>query len=104
MLQNYFKIAWRHLLRHKSYAFINLLGLTLGITCGILIFTLVTFELGYDTFHPNKDRIYRIVTDLEVGHRSFAGGIFVENAFFLLVDKIRVDLGFAHPELHAAVH
>jgi len=74
MLKNYFKIAWRHLLRHKSYAFINLLGLTLGITCGILIFTLVTFELGYDSFHPNKDRIYRIVTEVHHDDISYNPG------------------------------
>ncbi|MES1161202.1 MAG: ABC transporter permease, partial [Bacteroidota bacterium] len=74
MLKNYFKIAWRHLLRHKSYAFINVLGLTLGITCGILIFTLVTFELSYDTFHPNKDRIYRIVTEVHHDDISYNPG------------------------------
>ena len=58
------KIAWRHLLRNKSYAFINILGLTLGITCGILIFTLVTYEGSFDAFHTDKDRIYRIVTEV----------------------------------------
>jgi len=64
MLKNYFKIAWRTLLRQKSYTAINVIGLTLGISAAILIFTLVSYQLSFDTFHPNKDRIYRIVTDL----------------------------------------
>ncbi|MFL9483579.1 ABC transporter permease [Chitinophagaceae bacterium LWZ2-11] len=63
MLKNYFKIAWRNLKRNKSYAFINVLGLSLGMACGILIFTLVTYHLSFDTFHKDKNRIYRITTE-----------------------------------------
>jgi predicted permease len=64
MLKNYFKIAWRTLLRQKTYTAINVVGLTLGISASILIFTLVSYHLSFDDFHPDKDRIYRIVTDL----------------------------------------
>src|SRR5215813_11183729 len=62
MLKNYFKIAWRTLLRQKSYTAINVVGLTLGISAAILIFTLVSYQLSFDSFHPNKDRIYRVTT------------------------------------------
>src|ERR1700744_3833575 len=64
MLKNYFKIAWRSLLRYKSYTGINIFGLTLSITAALLIFTLVSYQLSFDKFHHNKDRIYRIVTEL----------------------------------------
>ena len=64
MIRNYFKIAWRTLLRHTSYTVINIIGLTLGIAAAILIFTLISYQLSFDDFHHNKDRIYRIVTDL----------------------------------------
>jgi predicted permease len=63
MLSNYIKIARRNIFRNKAYSTINILGLALGIGCAILIFTLVTFHLSYDTFHAKKDRIYRITSE-----------------------------------------
>lgn len=62
MLVNYFKIAFRTLLKFKGYAFINLLGLALGLTAGILIMIYVIDEVSYDNFHSKADRIYRLTT------------------------------------------
>ncbi|MEI9917630.1 MAG: ABC transporter permease [Bacteroidota bacterium] len=64
MLRNHFKIAARNLARNQAYTIINIICLTFGITCAILIFGLVSYHLSFDTFHSNKDRIYRIITEL----------------------------------------
>lgn len=63
MLRNYFKIAWRNLLRQKGYAGINILGLAIGIAACLLILQYVSFELSFEDFHANKDRIYRVHQD-----------------------------------------
>ncbi len=62
MLKNYFTVAIRTLLRFKGFAFINLLGLSLGLTAGILILIFVVDELSFDGFHEKKDRTYRVLT------------------------------------------
>lgn len=61
MIKNYFKIAWRSLIKNKVYSFINLSGLTIGMTCFILIAFYIQFELSFDKHIENSDRIYRIV-------------------------------------------
>jgi putative ABC transport system permease protein len=65
MLKNYFKIAVRNLWKHKAFSIINILGLTVGLTAGFLIFLYVSFELSYDNFHSKADRIYRVVADIK---------------------------------------
>ncbi|HEX9654708.1 MAG TPA: ABC transporter permease [bacterium] len=60
MLKNYLKIALRNSLKHKGYSLINVLGLAIGMTCCLLIFLFVQDELAFDTFHPDRDRIYRV--------------------------------------------
>ncbi len=64
MVKNYFKTAYRNLLRNKVYATINILGLALGITCCLVIFLIVKFELSFDNFHSKGDRIYRVTSEL----------------------------------------
>lgn len=65
MFRNFFKIALRNLWKHKVFSFINILGLTVGMTACFLIFMYVRFELSYDAFHSKADRIYRVVADLK---------------------------------------
>src|ERR1041385_7676793 len=65
MLKNYIKIAFRNLWRHRVFSFINIMGLTVGMTACLLIFLYVRFEMSYDTFHTKANRIYRVVTDLK---------------------------------------
>lgn len=60
MLKNYFKIAFRNLIRHKAYSLINISGLAIGMASSILILLWVQNELSYDRFHANADQLYRI--------------------------------------------
>ncbi|MDN5201094.1 ABC transporter permease [Fulvivirgaceae bacterium BMA10] len=61
MLKNYIKIALRNLWRNKVYSLINILGLTIGITCSCLLSLYLNNEWSFDTFHTKSDRIYRVV-------------------------------------------
>ena len=63
MIKNYFKIAWRNIMRQKGYSGINIIGLAIGIAACLLILQYVSFELSYENFHANKDRIYRVQQD-----------------------------------------
>ena len=63
MFRNYLKIAWRNIIRQKGYSGINIVGLAIGIAACLLILQYVSFELSYENFHVNKDRIYRVRQD-----------------------------------------
>lgn len=63
MFRNYLKFAWRNLLQHKVYSFINLAGLTIGLASSILILLWVQNEMSYDQFQKNGSRIYRVVSE-----------------------------------------
>jgi putative ABC transport system permease protein len=63
MFKNYFKTAWRNLLRHKLFSGLNILGLASGMACSILIFLWVQNELSFDKFNRDADRIYRVTAE-----------------------------------------
>jgi len=65
MIKNYLRIAFRNLWRHKGFAILNIIGLSVGMTAFFLIFLYVRFELSYDSFHSKADRIYRLVSDVK---------------------------------------
>jgi putative ABC transport system permease protein len=67
MFNNYFKIAWRNLKRNKGYTAINVVGLAVGIAVCMMIFIIIQFQTSFDTFHPKKDRVYRILTESHHG-------------------------------------
>jgi putative ABC transport system permease protein len=58
MIRNYFKIAFRNIIRNKTFALINILGLAVGMACFILITLWIRDETSYDKFHTNKDNLY----------------------------------------------
>ncbi len=60
MLQNYIKVAFRNLLKHKAYSIINISGLGVGLACVFIIFLFIKIETSYDKFHENGKDIYRL--------------------------------------------
>jgi putative ABC transport system permease protein len=63
MLRNYFKTAWRHLTRNRTFSAINISGLAIGMAACLLILQYVSFKLSYDQFHEHAPDIYRVVND-----------------------------------------
>jgi putative ABC transport system permease protein len=62
MIRNYFKTAFRNLYRNKIYSFINIAGLSIGLSCAILILLYVKDEVSFDKFLKNVNNIYRVVS------------------------------------------
>ena len=71
MIKYNFIIAWRNMLRNRFPAFLNILGLALGVAASLFIFLYVFYESGYDKFHQNADRIYRIGLHGKMGETEF---------------------------------
>jgi putative ABC transport system permease protein len=71
MLRNYFITAFRNLFREKGSTVINVAGLTLGITCSMVLFLLVRHLSSFDKFHVNRERIYRVVTEADGNSGKF---------------------------------
>jgi putative ABC transport system permease protein len=84
MFKNYFKIAWRNIYRNKAYSIINILGLALGVCACIVIFLITSFEFSFDKFHPDGNRIYRIVGESQSksGDKMFLNNIIPDVAGF----------------------
>jgi len=59
MLKNFFKTAYRNIIKYKAYSIINFVGLACGLALALLIITYVRSELGYDRFQEKADRLYR---------------------------------------------
>ena len=63
MIRNYFKTAFRNLLRRKNYTIINITGLAAGIAICLIIFIVIRYEMSFDNYHEKKDRVYRVLTE-----------------------------------------
>lgn len=60
MFRNFLTITFRNILRDKYFTFINIIGLAIGLASGLLIFSYVVYQLGFDNFHPDVERLYRV--------------------------------------------
>src|SRR5580765_6076707 len=63
MFKNYFKTAFRSLIRNRNYTIINIAGLAVGIAVCVMIFIIIQFQTSFDDFHSKKDRVYRLLTE-----------------------------------------
>lgn len=97
MIKNYFKIALRNMMRNKTFSFINILGLGLGIACSLFIYLWVQDERSYDKFHANSDRLYQVI----ISDKDKTGAISNsnDNTSGLLADALKQQI----PEITDAV-
>src|ERR1700746_124259 len=62
MIKSYLKIAWRSLMKNKTFSFINIFGLSVGLTCCMLVTIYLYHEVSYDKYHKNIDQLYQLGT------------------------------------------
>ncbi|GAB2699126.1 ABC transporter permease [Mucilaginibacter koreensis] len=76
MLKNYIKTALRHFGKHKLFTLINVAGLSVGVSAALVIYLIVHFSFSFDKFHPDGNRIYRVVSDFTFsGEVNNNGGV-----------------------------
>ena len=71
MFRNLLKISIRNIIKDKTYSIINILGLTIGITCSLFLMMYILHELSYDRYHKNADNIYRIISNIKEPDNAF---------------------------------
>ncbi len=71
MLKSYFKVAFRNLIRNKTFSILNIVGLAVGLACTILILLWISDELSYDKYLPNSENIYRVNSRFKIGSNDF---------------------------------
>ena len=71
MLKNYFKIAWRNIMKNKVFSFINVIGLTIGLSASFIIGLMIYYDFTFDNFHKDSDRIYRVVSNFSGPNGKF---------------------------------
>ncbi len=87
MIKNYFKTALRNLKRNRSYAFINVAGLAVGIAACLLIFLVIQFESSFDDFHEKKKTIYRVGSIQARTDRTY----YSQGVAFPVANGLRID-------------
>ena len=94
MFKNYLKTAWRNLMKHKTFSFINIAGLSIGISICFIIMLFVQDELSFDRFNKNADRIVRVVFKADIN----GGKIFEANVMPQVASAMKND----YPEVEDA--
>ncbi len=107
MIKNYFKTAWRNLLKNKVYSAINVAGLTFGLAVGMLVLLWVQDELSFDAFHKNAESIYRLETvgGLGESRRTFSVAmapiaVYAQKELPEIKNAVRIARGFSGTAFH----
>jgi putative ABC transport system permease protein len=96
MIKNYFITAFRRFLRNKFFSLINITGLAIGISASLVIFLLVRYDYSFDTFHQDRDRIYRVVEEFSYsGHSGFSSGVPSPMGNAIYIESTGIDLAAA---------
>jgi putative ABC transport system permease protein len=95
MLKNLLTIAVRNILKEKTYSSINILGLTIGITCSMFLLMYIIDELSFDRYHKNADNIYRVISNIKEPDNAFTWAV----TQFPLGEELRDN----YPEVTGAV-
>jgi putative ABC transport system permease protein len=75
MFKNLLKISIRSIVKDKTYSFINILGLTIGITCSLFLLMYILDELSYDRYHKNAENIYRVISNIKEPDNAFTWAV-----------------------------
>jgi putative ABC transport system permease protein len=67
MIKYYFKTAWRNLIKRNFYSGLNILGLSLGITCSLFLYIFISYHFSFDRYHKNASTTYRVLNELYFG-------------------------------------
>ncbi|NCD71191.1 ABC transporter permease [Mucilaginibacter agri] len=94
MIKNYIKIAWRNLIKNKAHSFINILGLSVGLACSLLIMLWIQNELAMDNFHKNGKQLYYVIERSYYDHKAHGQ----YNTPGMLADELKKDI----PEIEYA--
>jgi putative ABC transport system permease protein len=113
MFRNYFKIAFRGFWKQKLFTFINIIGLSIGISASLVIYLIVHYDFTFDNFHKDSDRIFRVVSNwtfqgnpshsygvtgpLAGAIKNNASGVKFTAPMYLLTPDITVDRGNKEP-------
>src|SRR6185437_8274362 len=71
MIFNYFKIAWRNMMKAKAFSFINIFGLAAGLACCMLISVYLLYEVSYDSYQKDVNNMYQMATVFDVQGKTF---------------------------------
>ncbi|MCP4725700.1 MAG: ABC transporter permease, partial [bacterium] len=77
MFKNYLKIAFRNLIRQKAFSFINILGLSIGLTGSFIILLYILYETSFDNYHSKADSIYRVISKVKNSDYNYSGSPYV---------------------------